>query len=223
MKKRISFNVNFNNRFAYSLIAVLVVLLIGVSVYAFGTSTPSTFGHSAGELDLSGGVNGNVIFNGNLDVAGESIFENIKSNGNLDVASSIKIGSDVSVCTITNEGSIRYNPTDNSMQSCNGTSWEAFGTGSNSQDVNLLGKAEIKYVSGGTNPGCSVGEGEAFLIKNWASNNCCNSCKYPPGCNTPTGWSVDPTTCQYRGDDALMTTCSSSQWTDAIALCVNTN
>ncbi|MFH1801784.1 MAG: hypothetical protein ABH804_03070 [archaeon] len=49
-----------SNRLSYTLIAITIIILAGVGVYAWQTSSPSTFGHSAGEVDLSGGVSGNI-------------------------------------------------------------------------------------------------------------------------------------------------------------------
>ena len=68
MKKRVNININFSNKFVYTFISFTIVLLIVMSVFAFGTSNPSTFGHSAGELDLSSGVSGNSIFNDNVGI-----------------------------------------------------------------------------------------------------------------------------------------------------------
>lgn len=47
MKKR-----RISNKLAYTLIAIFCILLVGVGVYAFGTTDPATFGHSGKELDL---------------------------------------------------------------------------------------------------------------------------------------------------------------------------
>jgi len=50
MKKGINFNINFTNRFIYTFVAFVFILIIGIGVFAFGTSDPSTFGHSADEF-----------------------------------------------------------------------------------------------------------------------------------------------------------------------------
>jgi len=52
MKKRkgLTIKMNFSNRWLYTLIAIGILAIIGVGVYAYGTTVPSTFGHSAGEL-----------------------------------------------------------------------------------------------------------------------------------------------------------------------------
>ena len=43
--------INISNRGIYTFVAVIVVALLAVGVYAYGTSAPSTFGHSADELE----------------------------------------------------------------------------------------------------------------------------------------------------------------------------
>ncbi|MFH1500419.1 MAG: hypothetical protein ABIE22_00545 [archaeon] len=50
MKKRLVVNINFSNKFLYSLIAVIIVLGIGGVVWAYGGSNPSVMGHSSGEI-----------------------------------------------------------------------------------------------------------------------------------------------------------------------------
>ena len=107
MKKSLNIQINFTKRTLYTIISFLVILLAGVVVYAFGTSDPPTFGHSAGELDLSGGVQGDAIFLGNLDVAGR-----------------VKIGTSI-ICDIDEEGSGRYNSIDKKIEYCNSTDWKS--------------------------------------------------------------------------------------------------
>lgn len=53
MKKRKNKKIIFSNRWLYTFIALGILAVIGVGVYAYGTSNPSTFGHSAGELVLT--------------------------------------------------------------------------------------------------------------------------------------------------------------------------
>lgn len=43
----------------------VMFLLAGSLVYAYGTSSPSTFGHSAGEIELSGALQTTVKTSGN--------------------------------------------------------------------------------------------------------------------------------------------------------------
>ena len=51
MKKRENIQFNFNSRFVYTFILIVFLVLGGIGVFAFGTSSPSTFGHSAGEIE----------------------------------------------------------------------------------------------------------------------------------------------------------------------------
>ena len=51
------------------------------NVLAFGTSTPSSFGHSAKEIDLSQGVEGDALFNGNVNIGGNLSFVNGINSG----------------------------------------------------------------------------------------------------------------------------------------------
>jgi len=45
----------FSKRLSYTLIVISAVILIGVGVYAYGTNSPSTFGHSIGEIAAPSG------------------------------------------------------------------------------------------------------------------------------------------------------------------------
>ena len=47
MKRGLNININFNNRFAYTLVAIFAV-----RVFAYGTSNPVVFEHSAGEIEF---------------------------------------------------------------------------------------------------------------------------------------------------------------------------
>lgn len=40
-----------SNRLNYTILAVVLIVALGVGVYAFGTNNPPVFGHSAGEID----------------------------------------------------------------------------------------------------------------------------------------------------------------------------
>ncbi|MCK5149655.1 hypothetical protein KAJ87_01905 [Candidatus Pacearchaeota archaeon] len=56
--------INFSNRLFYTLIVIGVLAVVGVGVYAYNSGGPaSVVGHSAEELDLSGGVDGVAVFN----------------------------------------------------------------------------------------------------------------------------------------------------------------
>jgi len=56
MKKRsIKFEVNFTNKWLYTFIALGVVLLLAIGVFAYNSGKPaSVFGHSAGEIHVLG-------------------------------------------------------------------------------------------------------------------------------------------------------------------------
>ena len=110
MKKELKFNITLNNRTIYTFITFAVFLLIAVGVFAFGTSTPSTFGHSAKELDLSAGVDGDVVFRGNLDVDG-----------------SVKIGTSAT-CNSDRRGSIRYDSVNDVLELCDSADWKSVST-----------------------------------------------------------------------------------------------
>ena len=83
MKKRLNIQINFTNKFVYTFISFTILLLIGVSVFAFGTTNPSTLGHSAGELDLSSGVSGNAVFNGNVGIGISNPQEKLEVSNNV--------------------------------------------------------------------------------------------------------------------------------------------
>jgi len=55
MKKRSEKKFNLSNRLSYTIVAVIALALISVGVYAYGTSSPSTFGHSIGEIAAPSG------------------------------------------------------------------------------------------------------------------------------------------------------------------------
>jgi hypothetical protein len=95
-KKKVMKRFNISNKLAFTLMVVLSIVLLGIGVYAWGGTNPPVIGHSAGELDLSAGVNGNAIFNGNvgigvsnpgtarLNVSGDTYIKgNIKSTGTI--------------------------------------------------------------------------------------------------------------------------------------------
>jgi hypothetical protein len=54
MKKKktgLKIEINISNKAVYTLIVIGILIAIGISVYAYGTSDPSTFGHSLGEIE----------------------------------------------------------------------------------------------------------------------------------------------------------------------------
>jgi hypothetical protein len=109
MEKELKFNINLNKRTIYSFVAIGIFVLISVTVFAYGTSTPGTFGHSAGELDFSSGINGDAVFNGDVLIEG-----------------GMKIGSSGLTCGATNEGYLKYNSVNKMVEYCDGTSWGGF-------------------------------------------------------------------------------------------------
>ncbi len=72
-KIQLNFSITLTQRVFYSIIALGVLLFValgaGIYVYAYNSGGPaSTVGHTAKELDLSGGVNGDAVFNGNVGI-----------------------------------------------------------------------------------------------------------------------------------------------------------
>ena len=123
MVKKINIQINLTNKLFYTFVVIIVVLALGIGVYAFGGSTPSTVGHSAGELDLSGGVNGDAIFNGNVGIGTSTPAANLDINGNIlasDIAATTFLGdgsrltnlkirvTSQAACDLTNDGLLRY-------------------------------------------------------------------------------------------------------------------
>jgi len=52
MKKRKPIKNKLSKKFIFVIIILTLLIGVGIGVYAFGTSTPSTFGHSLGEIAL---------------------------------------------------------------------------------------------------------------------------------------------------------------------------
>jgi hypothetical protein len=61
-----------NNRLLYFFVTILIVAVLAVGVYAYGTSNPSIFGHSYGEIGAPAGCSaGQVLqYNGTNFVCG---------------------------------------------------------------------------------------------------------------------------------------------------------
>jgi hypothetical protein len=193
MKKRISFNINFTNRAIYTLITFSIFLLIGISVFAFGTSSPSTFGHSAGELDLSSGVNGDALFLGN-----------VKTNGNMDVAGGIKVGT-IATCDENTEGFQRYNSESKKIEFCNSTDWGEMGTGTGT------GSSYTGDLVTGSNTGADCSEaggiptdmgGEEYVCK-FVSDSCAT------GWTQYESWSTTAACTAGGGSGICYSSCSS--------------
>src|SRR3989344_4288872 len=45
--------INFSNKLAYTLVAIVILGLVAIGVNAYGTNNPSVMGHSPGELNLT--------------------------------------------------------------------------------------------------------------------------------------------------------------------------
>jgi hypothetical protein len=122
MVRKFNIQINLTNKRIYTFVAIIVIFA-GIGVYAFGGLSPSTVGHSAGELDLSGGVSGDAIFNGNvgigtstpaasLDVVGDILASDIAATSFLGDGSQLT-NIEVRVtgqaaCDSTNDGLLRY-------------------------------------------------------------------------------------------------------------------
>ena len=117
MKKELNIKLTIDKRTIYTLVVFSIFILIGiVTIFAYGTSSPTSFGHSAGELDLSSGVAGNAIFNDNVGIG-------TSPNAKLDINGEFKIGNTGVSCSSNIEGALRYNTTDSAVEYCNGTVW----------------------------------------------------------------------------------------------------
>ena len=100
----------FGTKSTYSLIILSVLAFVLVGVYAFGTQNPTTFGHSAKEIDLSSGVEGKAVFLGSIDVIGDA-----------------KIGNSGISCNSAKEGALRFNPTEKFLEFCDGVNFKFLG------------------------------------------------------------------------------------------------
>jgi hypothetical protein len=52
MKKKRGIKIKLSNRWLYTFIVLGILAIVGIGVYAYGTSSPSTFGHSSGEINV---------------------------------------------------------------------------------------------------------------------------------------------------------------------------
>ena len=170
MKKGNSFG--FNTKLHYTILTLMVIVFIGIGVFAYGGSTPATVGHSGGELDLSDGVNGNAVFNGNVSVA-----EDFVVAGDIDASGSVKIGVSSATCGSSLAGAIKYDSQNKVLQYCNGTSWAEIGTGSSSSGYtgNL-----VNGVHTGTD--CANAGGNAY-----PTNSSTYVCRFTDSA-CPSGW-----------------------------------
>jgi len=86
-KKELVIKINFSNKFVYTFVFLGILLLIAVGVYAYGTSDPSTFGHSAGELEFEDGFivqEGDVVISsGKVGIGTPVTSHQLEVNGNI--------------------------------------------------------------------------------------------------------------------------------------------
>lgn len=52
---------NISNKLFYTIVFVIALVLIGVGVYAYGTSSPTTFGHSTNEIAAPSGCSSGQV------------------------------------------------------------------------------------------------------------------------------------------------------------------
>jgi uncharacterized protein (UPF0333 family) len=45
--------INISNKAIYSMLILVIIIVLGIGVYAFGTKNPSVFGHSSGEVQVN--------------------------------------------------------------------------------------------------------------------------------------------------------------------------
>jgi hypothetical protein len=50
--KQFTIKINFSNRWLYTFIALGILIVAGIGVYAYGSGSPTTFGHSGDEINV---------------------------------------------------------------------------------------------------------------------------------------------------------------------------
>ncbi len=72
----VKININMSNRWLYSILAVIIVILAGVAVWAYNPSgtggIPSDMGHSVDEIDWSQPIPGDIQIGGSITLTGVS-------------------------------------------------------------------------------------------------------------------------------------------------------
>ena len=183
MAKKINIQITFTNKWLYTFVAIIVIFA-GIGVYAFSNPNP---GHIASELDLSGGVNGDAIFNGNvgigtstptssLDVAGDILASDIAAArflGDGSRLTNLKIRvTGQGVCNSTTSGLLRYR-----SDSCSGDDVKSSffdicsKTGSSTHGWKTISTSTWTDVSCDTN-GCPVGQNYYQCTGEFAQPGC---------------------------------------------------
>ena len=219
MVRKINIQINLTNKLFYTFIVITVALALGIGVYAFdGSSNPSIFGHDAGELDLSGGVSGDAIFNGrvgigtstpaaNLDVAGDILASNIAAArflGDGSQLTNLKVritGQDA--CDSTNDGLLRYRSDLCSGDDLKSSSFDiCVKTGSSTYAWKTIGTTSIWTDVSCDTDGCPVGQNYYQCTGEFSQ----------PGC-----YSSQPVSCYW--DESLFDTCGEDTPIYPVYLC----
>ncbi len=120
--------------------------------------------------------------------------QTLETNRAIKTASSIQLGNDTAGCSITKEGSMRYNNTTKTMEFCDGTDWGALaaGSGGGIDQPTLLESSWVN--TGSTLPGNlmwsqSVIIGEYnYLFGGYTANNTVGNVIYRSPISDPTSW-----------------------------------
>ncbi len=83
-KRGLTIKINLSNRWLYSLITLGILMIVAVGVWAYGTSSPSTFGHSSEEINVDSALCNKITGHGcgyDTDTTvgdGGTVFKNIR-------------------------------------------------------------------------------------------------------------------------------------------------
>jgi len=93
ISKGFSININISDRMFYTLVAVGILILLSMGVYAYNSAptVPSTFGHSLGEIDFGTGIISSQIKDGEvksvdigyMEVKTDNILSNAITSGKI--------------------------------------------------------------------------------------------------------------------------------------------
>jgi len=164
-KRGLTIKINFSNRWLYTFIVLGILAVVAVGVYAYGTSTPSTFGHSIEEIDFSEGM---TISSGGLNV----------SSGNLIVSSGrLGVGTQTPSYTLDVLGNSRIN---GGLGVSNGITIDAGGIG--------IGNVVVYSKSSSTNVACNTYcssglDTAGICLGAWAAYNQITTCASNNGRN----------------------------------------